>query len=119
MDKSHIKITGQGMRRFRIDRYEDPTGVSGTGCVAQGCVFHDGVVVIRWMGDTPTTTIHTNIESVEQILLHGGGSQLRWEDPICYRCGAHLLHDEWVAKQCFACGTGQGDELCFETRIPG
>lgn len=101
-----------GMRRFRIDRREDPTGVSGTGCVAQGIVFSDGTTVVRWLGNWPTTTLHPSIESVEHIHLHEGRSTLRWEDPICSRCGTEIdrLHGVW----CDACGAQNAASL--ETR---
>lgn len=107
-----------GMRRFRLDRAKDPTGVSGTGCVAQGVVFSDGTVVVRWLGAHPTTTMHPNIESVEHIHGHGGATTIRWEDPICFACGA--THD--VAKHitwCSACGAQDADPPCNETRPPG
>ena len=107
-----------GMRRFRLDRLEDPTGVSGTGCVAQGVQFSDGAVVVRWLsGDHHTTTIHADIESVEHIHLHAGRTKIRWQDPICWRCGADL-GTPGVDFGCAACGaTWSLKEACFETRI--
>lgn len=105
-----------GMRRFRIDRRADPTGVSGTGCVAQGVVFSDGTTVVRWLGEHPTTTVHPSIESVEHIHLHGGASELRWEDPICFRCGAEIDRAMRAPLQwCISCGA-TSDEPFMETR---
>jgi len=110
-----MKPTGYGgMRRFRIDRVVDVTGVSGTGCVAQGIVFSDGTAVVRWLGESPTTTIHSSIESVEKIHLHGGASKLRWEDPICFACGTEIdrtAYGQW----CSACGATSAEPF-LETR---
>lgn len=108
-----------GMRRFRIDRETDVTGVSGTGCVAQGVVFSDGTTVVRWMsGATPTTTAHASIESVEAIHLHGGLSKLRWEDPICFACGSEIdRHNFGGCQWCSECGaTGDKEAPYLETR---
>jgi hypothetical protein len=77
------------MRCFYIDRMVDVSGVSGTGCVAQGVVFSDGTTVVRWLGDMPTTTVHQSIESVEHIHLHGGASRIRWEDPMPRNAPSH------------------------------
>lgn len=106
-----------GMRRFRIDRKVDVTGVSGTGCVAQGVVFSDGTTVVRWLGEHPTTTVHPSVESVEHIHLHGGASSIRWEDPICFQCGAEIERDMSSPKHqhCYSCGAS-GDEPYLETR---
>ena len=105
-----------GIRRFRLHRHTDPTGISGTGCVAQGVVFSDGIVALRWLGDTPSTIIHHGIGYVEEIHCHAGQTVIQWEDPICFRCGACLAQFEIVAKHCTECGAGQGDSLWYDTR---
>lgn len=104
------------MRRFRLIRHEDPTGISGTGCVAQGVLFGDGPAVVRWLGDTRTTTLHENIESVETIHCHEGKTTIKWQDPICWQCAATLEHFEFTALHCYGCGAGQGPRACFKTR---
>lgn len=38
-------------RLFTLERHEDATGVSGTGRVLDGVVFHTGQVVICWRSD--------------------------------------------------------------------
>jgi len=102
-----------GIRRFRLDRREDPTGVSGLGCVAQGCVFSDGTTVVRWLGEFPTTTVHPSVESVEHIHLHAGRTQFRWEDPICFQCGCETSDTRGL--HCFQCGASSADPY-LETR---
>jgi hypothetical protein len=68
------------MRRFLLWRREDKTGVSGTGIVAEGCIFGDGTTVVRWRGPTRTTTVHDGIESVARVHLHGGATRVLWCD---------------------------------------
>lgn len=98
------------MRRFRLDRHKDETGVSGTGCVAQGVIFYDGTVALRWLTEHKSTALYASLAELEAIHLHGGASSLRFEDPICFACGVTLTHDEWNGKHCLACGAGQADE---------
>lgn len=98
------------MRRFYLNRKSDPTGVSGTGYVADGVLFDDGVVVIRWRGEHRTTTVHTSLESVKAIHLHVGATEIVWIDPICFACGAVLELFELRARHCHECGAGQGTE---------
>ena len=104
------------MRRFRLIRHLDETGISGTGCVAQGVLFGEGPVVVRWLGSTQTTTIHDAIESVEAIHCHEGKTTIRWEDPICWQCSAVLEYHEIAGNYCYGCGTDQGNRLCYKTR---
>lgn len=66
-------------RTFRLIRKEDPTGVSGTGHVADGVEFDDGTCVVRWHGEYPTTTLHGSLASVERIHLHEGRTVLEWD----------------------------------------
>ncbi|WP_432938192.1 hypothetical protein ACQPXM_26750 [Kribbella sp. CA-253562] len=68
-------------RRFRLMRYEDVSGVSGTGPVAEGVQFTDGAVALRWYGDYPTTTVWDGIDSVIAIHGHGGATEVEWLDP--------------------------------------
>lgn len=65
-------------RKFRLVRRADPTGVSGTGHVANGWLIGD-VAVVRWLGDWSTTTIHRHgMASVEAIHGHGGNTVIEW-----------------------------------------
>jgi hypothetical protein len=43
------------MRLFRLERTEDASGVSGIGKVAEGVVFDDGTVVLRWLTEVKST----------------------------------------------------------------
>ena len=43
-------------RTFTVVRCSDESGVSGTGRVLDGCIFHNGQVVICWRGDINSDT---------------------------------------------------------------
>lgn len=70
-------------RRFELHRTKDITGVSGTGVVADGLEFPDGVVALRWRGGFPTSVVFHDrgIESVRQVHGHGGATRIVWLDP--------------------------------------
>ena len=68
------------MTRFFLRRRRDVSGVSGVGDVANGVLFDDGTVAIRWAGAHATTTIYTGMADVRAIHLHGGATRLIWLD---------------------------------------
>lgn len=67
-------------RPFLLVRDEDPTGVSGTGAVAQGVEFADGTVALRWMTDWPTSVVFHDegLRSVVKVHGHGGKTRVVW-----------------------------------------
>lgn len=70
---------------FTIHRFEDPSGVSGTGVIAEGWESSSGDwVVLLWLSDKPSMEIHRDIRAVEQIHGHGGSSQIVWDTPTQY-----------------------------------
>lgn len=72
-------VGGVVMRCFELHRDHDVTGVSGTGVVADGVIFPDGVVAMRWRGDSPSTVVHERgLESLVRVHLHGGQTRLVW-----------------------------------------
>jgi hypothetical protein len=60
------------MRTFTLQRSEDASGVSGIGAVAEGVVFWDGTVALRWRTEHRSTTVFSDIATVEAIHGHGG-----------------------------------------------
>jgi len=68
------------VKRFVLDRTEDPSGVSGTGMVAEGVQFTDGGVAMRWGTEYCSIGIYASIGDVEAIHGHGGSTQIRWLD---------------------------------------
>lgn len=85
-------------RTFILYRDVDVTGISGTGPVADGVVFPDGVTVMRWRdvqgpnaerGVRPTIVVHESPESVEALHGHGGATRIEWgaSTGVCKHCG--------------------------------
>jgi len=68
------------MRRFRLRRNEDESGVSGTGYVAEGVKFSDGQTVINWLTDTRSIGIYHSIVEMIHIHGHGGKTIIEWVD---------------------------------------
>ena len=70
------------IRRFVLERHEDATGISGTGVVAEGVEFTDGIVVLKWIvGDHRSIVIwNQGIESVKAIHGHDGKTEVVWLD---------------------------------------
>jgi hypothetical protein len=68
------------MRSFVLQRHEDATGVSGTGIVAEGVEFSDGLVALHWLGEWPTSVVfhERGIEAVQAVHGHGGKTQIVW-----------------------------------------
>lgn len=67
-------------RRFQLHRKADPTGVSGTGIVAEGCLFSNNECVVKWLSKRSSTTLYNNISDVEAIHGHEGNTQIVWLD---------------------------------------
>jgi hypothetical protein len=67
-------------RLFRLQRDTDISGISGTGRVADGVLWPDGTVTIRWRGARPSTVGWNGIEDVEAINGHGGATRIVWVD---------------------------------------
>lgn len=69
------------VRRFRLMRHEDPSGVSGTGIVAHGVQFPDGTAAVHWPGAYASTTVWPGgVDHVRAIHGHGGSTELQWID---------------------------------------
>lgn len=64
-----------------LQRLEDPSGVSGTGPVAEIFEATDGAVAIRWRGDRPSWGLWSDIRDLEAIHGHEGKSVVQYLDP--------------------------------------
>ena len=67
-------------RRFYLQREVDVTGASGTGHVADGVVWPDGTVTVRWRGGRKSTVNWDHLADAEAVHGHGGATQIVWED---------------------------------------
>lgn len=85
-------------RTFVLFRDTDVTGISGTGPVADGVVYPDGVTVMRWRdvagpnadaGVRPTIVVHESPESVEALHGHNSATRIVWgaSTGVCKHCG--------------------------------
>lgn len=57
------------MRTFSLVRKEDVSGVSGTGVVAEGVIFHDGQVVLSWFGQHHSISVWPSL--ADMLAVHG------------------------------------------------
>ena len=64
------------MQAFHLQRLEDVSGVSGTGRVAEGVVFSNGLVALTWLSEHPTVAVYPSLEAVEAIHGHDGRTQV-------------------------------------------
>jgi len=88
-------------RRFHLQRDHDVTGVSGVGRVADGILWSDGTVSVRWLGERPSTVFWDDLAHAEHVHGHGGHTRIVWDDPeppvqdmTCPHCpDGHTLPD--------------------------
>lgn len=68
------------MKIFWLSRKEDLSGVSGTGIVAEGVVFHDGQCVISWFGQLHSINVYPDVDTLIRIHGHEGRTTIVWDD---------------------------------------
>lgn len=64
------------VRTFEFHRDDDVSGVSGTGVVADGVTFDDGVTVVRWRGERRSTVVWPSVEDAIAVHGHDGATRL-------------------------------------------
>jgi hypothetical protein len=69
-----------GVRVFQLVRDTDVTGISGTGVVADGVVWPDNSVSIRWRGERISVVFWHALADAEAIHGHGGATRFVWAD---------------------------------------
>lgn len=67
-------------RRFSLYRWDDISGVSGTGTVAYGIQFPDGHCAVRWNSGHASTNSYDCIEDIETTHGHRGATEVKWID---------------------------------------
>ena len=78
-----VPETHPRLRTGRLIRDTDPGGVSGTGYVADVCLWADGTAAVRWLGTYPST-VHWEggIPAIEHVHGHGGATRIIWDLPL-------------------------------------
>lgn len=69
-------------RPFVLQRDIDITGVSGTGTVADGVVWPDGTVALRWRGRRPSSVTWDSIDDALSVHGHDGATRVVWSDAL-------------------------------------
>ncbi len=67
-----------GLRLFHLKRIEDVHGVSGTGVVAEGVEFSNGMVALTWLSPWRKVDVCENIKALEQVHGHEGRTVIVW-----------------------------------------
>ena len=68
------------MRRFILRRFTDVSDVSGTGDVAAGVQFSDGICVMRWTTETSSLVVYDSIGDLMKVHGHDGATGIVWLD---------------------------------------
>lgn len=71
------------MRNFWIYRQRDESGVSGTGCVLEGVIFHTGKVYVCWRSKRPSVGEYDSFEDFKATHIDshpGNGTLIAWSD---------------------------------------
>ncbi|WP_174816991.1 hypothetical protein [Nocardia brasiliensis] len=66
------------IRTFEFHRDQDVTGYNGTGVVADGVTFADGVTVVHWRGQRRSTVVWPSVEDAIAVHGHDGATRLVW-----------------------------------------
>ena len=77
------------MRRFHFNRVEDAKtdksvsegGVSGTGRVAVGVLFDNGLIALTWISMHKCVNVYTSYAEMMEVHGHDGSTELIWVDP--------------------------------------
>lgn len=63
-------------RLLTLERAVDHTGVSGIGTVADGVLWDDGQVTIKWRGEHSSICNWLGVEHAEAVHGHDGATQI-------------------------------------------
>lgn len=66
------------MRRFKLVRNEDATGISGTGVVAEGVLSSTGKIALFWLTEWRSIVIYDSMEHLINIHGHNGKTVVEW-----------------------------------------
>jgi hypothetical protein len=66
------------VRNFVLVRDKDITGRSGTGIVAEGVVFMDGIVILKWLREPYALGIYPSLEDMISVHGHEGKTHIEF-----------------------------------------
>jgi len=70
-------------RLFKMVRNNDETGVSGTGVVADGIEFPNGMVAVCWRSKTPSVNVYRSFVEFKHVHIDAHPSndtEIHWSD---------------------------------------
>lgn len=67
-------------RRFILRRFEDVSGLSGTGVVAEGVEFVSGMVALSWYGSHQCVNVYHSIRTIIELHGHQNRTVVEWVD---------------------------------------
>ncbi len=68
------------IRRFTLHRSEDVSGVSGTGVVAEGVEFVNGMVALSWISPYACVNVYQSMRALEEVHSHEHRTLVKWID---------------------------------------
>jgi hypothetical protein len=72
-------LTASRARTFKLVREDDETGISGTGIVAEGIEFSNGMCAMSWLTAMHSVAIYPNAKQLEAIHGHNGRTKLAFD----------------------------------------
>jgi hypothetical protein len=69
-------LTAPRARLFHLVREEDETGISGTGVVAEGIEFSNGMCALCWLTAMHSVAVYPNVRQLEAIHGHNGRAKV-------------------------------------------
>ena len=68
------------LRRFKLYRTLDESGVSGTGTIAEGVKFTNGYCSLSWLTEKTSWGMYRSVAEMMSIHGHDGSTELQWID---------------------------------------
>jgi hypothetical protein len=72
-------LTASRCRTFKLVRIEDETGISGTGIVAEGIEFSNGMCAMCWLTAMHSVAVYPNVRQLEAIHGHNGRTTVKFD----------------------------------------
>jgi hypothetical protein len=72
-------LTAARARTFKLVRDEDETGISGTGVVAEGMEFSNGMCAMSWLTAMHSVAVYPNVRQLESIHGHNGRARVVYD----------------------------------------